>query len=161
MLIVKAHAVSFDLVDGKKVDAPARNGMMHDPTGRAWKKNSVIVGPYERLREESDGDKYTDDYLGRDYAVRVGDTYLNRAGDSKLPPKALSAWMYEGEVEKVWYTRHGLKQGGRRFQHGINGFWIARLFKGKGSARLYKYGAWLRLDLSRGAILDGRGFVYP
>lgn len=153
MLIVKAHSVSFDLTDGTKMDAPARHGMMHDPTGRAWKKNSVLVGPYERLREESDGDKYTRDYLGRTHQVHVG--------DAKLPPKALGEWTTEGDVERIWYTRTGKKNGGKRFQHGINGFWLARLFKGKGRAVLYKHGAWLRLELPRGAILDSRGFIWP
>jgi hypothetical protein len=161
MLIVKGHAVSFDLVDGDKVDAPAKYGMMHDPTGRYWKKTSILIGPYERLREESDGDKYTRDYLGRNFDVRVGETYLNRAGDMKLPPKALSAWTYEGKVEKIWYTRHGHKQGGTRFQHEINKPSVVRFFKGKGEGRLYRCGAWLRYDLSRGAISDGRGFVWP
>ena len=161
MLIVKGHAVSFDLVDGKKIDAPARNGMMHDPTGRYWKRTSVLVGPYERLSEESDGDKYTRDYLGSGFAVRVGDTYLNRAGDSKLPPKALSAWAYEGEVEKIYYTRHGARNGGKRFKHKMNEMSLARLFKGKGHARLYSCGAWYRLDLPRGAILHRAGFVWP
>jgi hypothetical protein len=153
LLIVKGHSVSFDLVDGDKIDAPAKNGMMHDPTGRAWRRNSVLVGPYEKLGDEVEGDKYTDDYLGRNWNVR--------AGDVRLPPKSLGAWTLEGPIERVWYTRHGAKRGGKRFQHGVNGFWIARLFKGKGGARLYRHGAWYRLELSRGAILDGRGFVWP
>lgn len=153
MIIVKGRSVSFDLVDGGKVDAPAAYGMMHDPTGRAWKKNSVLVAPFEKLGDEVDGDKYSRDYLGH--------THLTHAGDVKLPPKALSSWTYEGEVERIWYTRTGRKNGGKRFQHAFNKMGLQRLVRGRGKARLYSLRGVYRLELSRGAVLDSRGYVFP
>lgn len=151
-LIVKGHAVSFDLVNDKKIDAPARNGMIHDPIGRSWNKNSVLVGPYEKLGDEVDADKYERDYLGRSYV---------RAGDVRLPPKSLGEWESVGDVEKIYYTRHGERAGGKRFKHKMNEMSLARLFKGKGRAVLYRHGAWYRLELPHGAILHRAGFVWP
>jgi len=153
MLICKGKAVSFDLADGGKIDAPASCGMMHDPTGRYWKKTSVLVAPFEKLGDEVEGDKYSKDYLGR--------THLTRAGDVRLPPRELSAWTYEGECVKVWYTRTGKKYGGRRFQHEFNKAGLQRLVRGRGKARLYSRGSVYRLELPRGAVLDARGIVWP
>lgn len=153
MLIVKGKAVSFDLTDKTKIDAPADHGMMHDPTGRTWKKTSVLVAPFKKLGDETDGDKYSRDYLGH--------SHLTHAGDVRLPPKELGAWQYEGEVERIWYTRTGKKNGGKRFQHKFNAIGFQRLVRGKGKARLYSRGNIYRLELSRGAQLDSRGFVHP
>lgn len=153
MLIVKGRAVSFDLVDGAKIDAPAKYGMMHDPTGRTWKRTSVLIAPFEKLGDETDGDKYSRDYLGH--------SHLTHAGDVRLPPKELSAWTYEGEVERIWYTRTGKKNGSKRFQHEFNKSGFQRLVRGKGKARLYSRGNVYRLELPRGAHLDSRGYVWP
>lgn len=150
MLVVKAHTVSFDLVDGDKFDAPARDGMMHDEQGKSWRRNSVLVGPYDRDAIETDK---TIDYLGSGYLVHAGDT--------RLPPKPLNQWVYLGEVERIWYTRHGARQGGKRFQHQFNKISIAKLIKGTGRARLYSYNRWYRLELPRNLIADRRGFVFP
>jgi hypothetical protein len=153
MLIVKGRAVSFDLTDGGKIDAPASYGMMHDPAGRYWKSTSLLVAPFEKLGKDVDGDKYSKDYLGA--------SHLTRVGDVRLPPKRLTDWCYEGEVERIWYTRTGRKYGGKRFQHAFNKPSLARLVKGRGRARLYSRNGCYRLELPRGAIADGRGFVWP
>lgn len=153
MLIVKGWKVSFDLDDDTGVDAPASWAMLHDPTGRYWKSTSVLVMPFKKLSRETRGDSYSKDYLGGSW-----DSLL---GDVTLPPKPLGAWVYEGEVECIWYSRHGAKYGGRRFRHPFNSPGIARLLKGRGHARLYSRRGAFRLELSRGAILDGRGIVWP
>jgi hypothetical protein len=153
LLIVKGKAVSFDMTDGSGIDAPARSAMLHDPRGKFWKKNSILVAPFKKLGQTSDGDSDSKDYLGR--------THLTRVGDVPLPPKELSAWTYEGEVSEVWYTRHGAKYGGKRFRHAFNKSLLGRLVKGRGKARLYSRGSLYRLELPRGAIVDGRGFVFP
>jgi hypothetical protein len=154
MIIVKGRAVSFDMVDGSEIDAPARNAMLHDPRGRYWKRNSILVAPFKRGGGgEVDGDADSKDYLGR--------THLTRVGDVPLPPKELSTWTYEGEVSEIWYTRHGAKYGGKRFRHAFNKSVLGRLVKGTGKARLYSRGSLYRLELPRGAIVDGRGLVWP
>lgn len=152
-LIVKGRSVSFDLVDGYKIDAPAAWGMIHDPTGRYWKRTSVLVMPFDKLGAEVEGDKHSRDYLGR--------THRTRAGDVRLPPRPLGEWKLEGAVSKIWYTRHGAKHGGKRFQHSFNAPSLARLFKGRGKVRLYSRTGAFRLELSRGAMLDARGYVWP
>jgi hypothetical protein len=151
-ILVKGHSVSFDLPT-LEIDARKEHGMMHDPTGRLWKKTSILVGPYWRSKEEADGDGHMRDYFGSSHLIRVG--------DAKLPPKGLERWRFIGDVEKIWYTRTGKKYGGKRFQHGFNKSLLGRIVKGKGRARLYQLGEWYRLELPRGAIVDGRGFLWP
>ncbi len=153
MLIAKGKAVSFDMANGDEIDAPARSAMLHDPRGRFWKRTSILVAPFKRGSGETGGDADSKDYLGR--------THLTRVGDVPLPPKELSAWTYEGECEKIWYTRHGAKHGGTRFHHTFNKSLLGRLVKGRGKARLYSRGSLYRLELPRGAIVDGRGFLWP
>lgn len=153
MIIVKGRTVSFDMVDGSEVDAPSSAAMMHDATGRYWKRTSVLVGRFAKSSETTDGDKYSRDYLGH--------SHLTHVGDVALPPRDLSSWQYEGEVERIWYTRTGKKNGGRRFQHQFNKAGLQRLVRGRGKARLYKCGAWYRLELPQGAQLDSRGYVWP
>jgi hypothetical protein len=152
-LIVKGKSVSFDLIDGSKVDAPAAWGMIHDPTGRKWKRTSVLVMPFEKLGEETEGDSHSQDYLGR--------THLTRVGDVRLPPKSFGDWKLEGEVSEIWYVRTGRKYGGKRFRHRFNAPSLARFFKGKGRVRLYSRSGSYRLELPRGASVDGRGYVWP
>lgn len=152
MIVCKGFAVSFDLVDGSKIDAPTRNAMLHDPRGRYWKRTSILVAPFKRGSGEVDGDSDSRDYLGKNH--------LTRAGDVTLPPKELSAWTYEGEVKTIWYTRHGSKARGR-FRHHFNESVVGRVLKGHGKARLYSRGRLYRLELPRGAIADGRGIVWP
>ncbi len=152
-LIVKGRSVSFDLVDSTKIDAPAAYGMIHDPTGRQWKRTSVLIAPFQKGGETVEGDRFSKDYLGRSHMIH--------AGDVRLPPRALSDWTLEGEVKRIWYTRTGAKYGGKRFQHEFGKMSFARLVKGKGRARLYSRGSTYRLELPRGAILDSRGLVWP
>ena len=153
-LIVKGRTVSFDMTNGDEIDALKSHGMMHDPSGKYWKRTSVLIGAFSKApASPTDGDKYSKDYLGH--------THLTHVGDVQLPPRELSSWTYEGEVDRIWYTRTGKKNGGRRFQHQFNKAGLQRLFKGRGKARLYKHGAWYRLELPRNAQLDSRGFVHP
>ncbi len=152
-MIAKGRSVSFDMINGDEIDAPSSYAMLHDPTGKWWPKTSVLIAPFKRGGKSVDGDDFTKDYLGR--------THVTRAGSVSLPPKALSEWKFEGTVEKIWYTRHGAKYGGQRFQHGFNQPGLTRLLKGKGKARLYSRGNVFRLELGRNASLDGRGFLWP
>lgn len=152
MLVCKGFAVSFDLTDGTQIDAPKRNAMLHDPRGRFWKRTSILIAPFKRGSNEVEGDDDSRDYLGKNH--------LTRAGDVALPPKELSEWRYLGEVETIWYTRHGSKAKGR-YRHHFNKSVVGRVVKGYGKARLYARGRLYRLELPRGAIADGRGYVWP
>jgi hypothetical protein len=152
-MIAKGKSVSFDMVNGDEIDAPASYAMLHDPTGKYWSKNSFLVMPFKKISARATPPKEAEAYLGRTHVIRVGDV--------SLPPKELSAWKYEGEVAKVWYTRTGKKHGGQRFQHGMNKPGLMRLFRGKRKVRLYSRGNVFRLELGHGAIVDDRGFVDP
>lgn len=152
MLIAKGYAVSFDLADGGSVDAPARAAMLHDPTGKVWKRSSLLVGSFRRLGQPAESSGQSKDYFGRSYSARLGEIVL--------PPRELGAWTPLGDVETIWYTRPGKKARGR-FRHEFNRAGLARLVKGRGKARLFRHGAFLRLELPRGAIVDGRGLVWP
>jgi len=152
-VIAKGFAVSFDLTDGTAIDAPAAYAMLHDPTGRYWKRTSVLVAPFDKRGEEVEPSSAARDYLGRSWKTREGSV--------ALPPKPLSAWRYEGEVECIWYRRHGAKYGGQRFKHRFNEPGLRKLIYGSGRARLYSRGRLYRLELPRGAIADSRGFFWP
>jgi hypothetical protein len=150
-MICKGFAVSFDMIDGGAIDAPAAYAMLHDPTGRHWKRTSVLVAPFDRRDEGGEPSSDVRRYLG----------YDDRAGSVALPPKPLSAWRYEGEVATIWYRRHGAKYGGKRFRHAFNDSAVRRFLHGRGKARLYSRGRLFRLELPRGATADDRGFVWP
>jgi hypothetical protein len=152
-LINKGRACSFDLVDGGTVSC--QGGMMHDPSGRWWPKNSVLCGPFKKLRaaQPDEGSPQAHHYLGDSHNAMVGvvDT----------PPRALGSWDFLGEVSEIRYTRTGRKRPGRYFHPFSKPSALATLVKGKGKARLYRRGRFCRLDLPPGAILDTRGYVWP
>jgi len=152
-MICKGFAVSFDLEDGSKIDAPASFALLHDPTGRHWKKTSILIAPFHRDGVDVEPSSAAKAYLGSRHSTKQGDV--------DLPPRPLSAWDYEGDVEQIWYTRHGSKYGGRRFRHRFNSSGLQRLVRGVGRARLYSHGRLYRLELPRGAAVDDRGFLWP
>jgi len=156
MLIEKGKKVVFVMKDGPQVRPPAKAAMLHDPTGRLWKKNSILVCDYERaIRDATDDERkgWPKDYLGYSYDARVGRV--------RLPPKALGPWTKVGEVEEIKYVRGGTKRPGG-YHHPFNkGSSFAVFVKGKKAVTLYKYGSCYRLEMPPGAILDARGIVWP
>jgi hypothetical protein len=152
-LINKGRSCRFIMVEGP--DVSCGGGMMHDPSGRWWPKNSVLCGPFRKLRaaQPDEGSSQAKHYLGDSHRAVVGviDT----------PPKPLSGWTYLGEVDEIRYTRTGRKRPGRYFHPFSKPGALATIIKGKGKARLYRYGRFCRLDLPHGAILDTRGYVWP
>ena len=153
--IVKGRSCRFEMKDGP--DVTCVGAMIHDPTGRAWPKNSVLCGPFRaRVRRATD-----DEYRGasRDY---LGTTHQAYIGVVDMPPRALGEWDYLGEVDRIFYTRTGKKRPGR-YQHPFfKPTALATLIRGRhGKVRLYRRGRFCRLELPRGAMLDSRGFVYP
>ena len=152
-LIAKGRACRFDMKDGSSISA--RGGMLHDPSGRYWPRNSILIGPFRPRRRKVTDEEYRGsavDYLGRRHKAYVGSI--------DTPPKSLAGWTYEGEVETLWYTRGGTKARGR-FYHDVNGHALSTAIKGRGKIRLYRRGRFYRLQLPRGAILDSRGYVWP
>ena len=142
--IVKGRSTRFEMVEGP--DVTCAGGMIHDPSGRAWPRNSVLCGPFRPRVRAATSEEYrgwAKDYLGSSHRPMVGvvDT----------PPRALGGWDYMGEVEKIYYTRIGAKRPGR-YVHTFNKpSALATLVRGKGRVRLYRRGRFVRIDLPRGA----------
>jgi hypothetical protein len=155
--IVKGRSCRFEMKEGP--DVTCAGAMMHDPTGKAWPSKSVLCGPIkQRLGRASDEElagagKH---YFGGSYPARVVVIQTPNAHD-----RPLTGWKYLGEVERIYYTRVGRKNGNVRFVHEFNRKGLTQLVMGKKKVRLYRKGRFVRLELPRGAILDTRGFVHP
>jgi hypothetical protein len=158
MLIAKGYAVRFKLLERVKLVLPSPNSaMLHDPTGRYWSKNSLLVVPFRKLGGElSRYEGQVRDYLGRSYHAKLGSV--------EIPPRALSRWETLGPLERLDYRRGGTKAPGG-YQHHFNkprGLWkLIFLFKGRGTAILRRYGRAYRVDLPSNALLDDRGIAFP
>jgi hypothetical protein len=160
VLIVKGHAVIFELDDGKEIRPRASLGMAHDPDGEAWPKRSVLIASYKRGRgapAEYKGPARA--YLGRNYKPRQG--------TMELPPRALAEWTYVGRVSQIFYERPGTRAPGKYRHKFGKGDHFHRLFKGNGPMpRLYRSpalrcGTVYRLELPPGSVADDRGYVWP
>jgi hypothetical protein len=162
MLICKGSRVAFDIMPDAKgrkerhVIAPGSYGMLHDPEGKDWPRNSVLVMPFKRGGQ---AEKPTDNaraYMGRGYTVKQGTV--------NTPPKALTEWKRVGKVQTIYYSRPGTKAPGGYYHHFVKGAAIEhKLFRGGGGKHptLYRRGKMLRLELQDGATLNERGFVWP
>lgn len=157
-LLCRGTRVSLKLEDGSSLSF--EGAAMHDATGRAWPKCSVLIGPFPRegarqaTEEEMKGAPRQ--YLGRTYRGKVSQPF-------DLPPRGLAAWTKVAVVTHatIFYTRGGTKYPGR-YRHTMNkGRWIIDLVKGEGRATLWRHGRYHRIDLPKGCMLDDRGFVWP
>lgn len=153
--IVKGRSTRFEMKDGP--DVTCAGGMIHDPSGRAWPRNSILCGPFRPRVRTATPEEYrgwAKDYLGSSHRPMVGVV--------DVPPRALSEWQLLGEVEKIYYTRLGKKRPGRYVHAFYKPTALATLVRGRGGkVKLYRRGRFVRLELPKGAHLDARGFVYP
>jgi hypothetical protein len=152
MLICKGSRVRFILKDDREISP--RGALLHDPTGRYWPKDSMLVVSFKRGgRRATDAERKgaPKDYLGRNHEARVGSV--------ELPPRSLSEWQYVGDIKTILYVRPGTKAPGSYYHH-FGGRRLAALFK-SGKAKLYKRGSTYRVELGSGSIADDRGIVYP
>lgn len=152
MLICKGSRVHFVMKDGRKISA--KGSMLHDPKGRYWPKNSMLVVVFQRgtrLATDDERAGAPKEYLGRTHKAHVGSV--------ELPPKPLSEWDPLGEIKTLLYVRPGRKAPGAFYHHfgqrRIEAFWK------KGKAFLFKRGSAYRIQMSRGSLADDRGVVYP
>ena len=152
MLAVKAHEVRFELVSGRLVRAPKRDGMIHDEDSASWPRCSVLVGPYVRGTR----DAHLDGKAKRYY----GPGYQGQSSEITLPPRDLGDWTELGQVRRIFYVRAGNIFGGTRFKHKFKAKVLDWLFRRK-PATLYRHGKWLRLELPGGCVVNWRGFVAP
>lgn len=155
MLIVKAHRVAFDLMSGRKVTAAPTYGMLHDPSGEDWPKDSVLVMRYTRSGRAIKSDGAMASYLGGDYQAR--------SGEADLPSRSLEGWKKLGDVKTIYYVRTGKRAPGGFYHHFGKGAALEhKIFRGEGDKPvLYRKGKTLRLELPAGSTLNWRGFVWP
>lgn len=158
MLTVKGTRIRLHMAEGGPLIRP-RGAMMHDPTGKAWPKNSLLLGPFKKEGKPVNPRNYEGapkEYLGRNYNPKEGSV--------NLPPKGLAAWEDVGVVERIDYVRPGSKAPGR-YTHKFNTprgvYHILHAVKGKRRVMLRRCGQFYRLDLGKGAIADDRGIAFP
>jgi hypothetical protein len=138
--------------------------MLYDESGESWPGCSLLIGEFERGREEDDSGE-GESYFGRNATVF--------AGGIDLPTRDLNAWQRLGEIDTVYYDRAGTKYPGF-FKHTFNKprglFKVIFLIKGKAAkkpAMLYTLfrrrseKTFYRIELPAGCIVDDRGIVMP
>jgi len=152
VIICKGIRVIVDLdKSGKRaVFWPKSWGKMHDPDGKDWPKDSMLVIPYKVTGEPIDYGP------ARHY---FGDSYDTQSGEVTLPPREMKQWTRIGEVRRIWYTRPGTSHPGP-FRHEVGGGWLEMIL-GKRRAILYRRPRAYRLEFPDGLIADARGFVHP
>lgn len=161
MLICMGREVVFELGNGQSFDAPARSGLLHDPSGDSWAKNSLLVYPFKQGQREA-----TDDELSRGGSDYFGSKARVLAGTCALPARSLTGWRQLGAVEYVYYSRAGVRAPGR-YRHkfhsprGLMRAVFALKMSSREPAILYRKGRNFRLELPAGAIVDDRGIVLP
>ena len=160
MLIAKGYACGFD-VEGRRgvLWLPARAEMLHDPSGRAWPRCSLLFSAFQRGEREASPEEYAGApkyHLESDHVARIGVV--------DLPPRALTDWEELGELRALYYKRPGTRAPGA-YRHNFNaprGSWkIVFALKKKGAARLFKRGSLHRVELGSGCIVDDRGIAFP
>lgn len=145
-------------LEGKRMVSP-RGSMIHDPSGRAWPKCSLLIAPGGRGSRAAKPEEYEGapkNFLGRQHRAKIRELEF---------PAASGEWTVVGQVTRIDYVRGGTKAPGG-FQHSVNKprgvYKIVHLLKGgKAPVTLRKNGRFYRLDLPRGCIVDDRGIVYP
>jgi hypothetical protein len=153
VLVCKGKRVRFVMKGGRSVRA--RGSMLHDPSGRAWGRCSVLVASFTPgTRRATDAELRGEprDYFGKSYSALVGRI--------ALPPKALSEWKRVGEVERIYYWRTGTRAPGP-FQHPFGKRRAEFLFVAGKLPVLYHRGGAYRLELGNMCAIDDRGLVYP
>lgn len=150
-LIKKGSAVTFGMKSGR--DIRARGQMMHDPSGKVWPANSVLVGPLRHNVRAARSDEVTND------AWNYHGSTTMKIGVVNTPPRDMARWTYVGDVDDILYTRPGRRLPGK-YQHEFNRG-LGVMMRGTGRVRLYRCGRFYRLQLPKNAILDSRGFVHP
>lgn len=146
----------------REIAPPKRAGMLHDYTGRAWPKCSLLIQRFDGYVDDPDSRELSDakDYFGRDAVDDIG------VGEIELPPRGLSHWREIGEVKEIFYDRAGTKAPGyfRHRFHKPRGLWrLIHFFKRSAKLPVICYarrGAY-RLDLPEGCIIDDRGIALP
>lgn len=157
MLICKGTRVRLHLADGRILSP--RGSMLHDPKGRYWPKNSLLIGGFTRSGGDLSDEQYRGapkDYLGRNHTPHVG--YVD------LPPKRIGEWVDVEEVVRIDYVRGGTRApGGFRHHFGKpRGLMrLVHLVKGKRRVILRRWGRFYRVDMGPGSMADSRGIAFP
>lgn len=129
--------------DGARVVLPPKFGIIHDPEGVDLPKCNVYLGPYEISRKQATLTKAAAAYFGHSYRGRVA-----RVDVPKGP------WNVVGSARVIFYERPGRYQG--RYFHP---FYKKAAFPKP--LLLRKCGAFFKLDLPDGCVVNDRGFVFP
>jgi hypothetical protein len=150
--VCKGYDVSFKLDKGM-VHCPKKAGLLHDPSGSSWPRNSVLIASFQRTGQLLPEEEETDEID----SFKAGDR--SKKGVLNFPPRDLSQWKRLGLVERIDYTRVGVYADD--YEHPFQqerGFWV---FKEKIETVLYRRGRVHRLEMPEDAELSWRGFIFP
>lgn len=93
------YAVSFKTPEGREFGV--RGSMLHDPSGDAWPKCSLLIAPFARggggRADPRSVPKFARRWFGKDYEPSEGTI--------PLPPRELDPWGQGVVVEWIGYTR--------------------------------------------------------
>lgn len=158
MLIKKGDQAYFIFEDGEhKINAPRGAAMIHDPSGRAWGKCSLLFMRFRHGGRNVTPAEYAGaprEYLGREYERRA------RVAPIELPPRGLAGWETLGRIKQIYYNRIGTRAPGK-FQHPFGERSAQMLFRKGSLPTLYRGYQSMRLELHGGCIVDDRGIVWP
>jgi len=148
--------VWFQMMDDRAVYAgDETHALLYDQEGAYWPKCSALVGPYVQGARAVHPDRAARKWFG--------DRYELRAGHMTLPARRLALWKPLGSVRRIFYSRRGVggqKPAGAK-QHPFNQSGGFDLSGAKSPVMLYVRGLFLRLELPRWCVVDGRGFARP
>jgi hypothetical protein len=156
MLCLGDRVVFILKKDDEEIERPKKHALLHDPWGKAWPKNVLLIGPFApgpRVPERDVPDEVRR-FLGRGAVIHRGSTA------TETLPKHLGAWEKVGVLADVCYMRYGTREPGPH-DHKFERMGLMRLFYGRRSAVLYELGAWRRIQLPPNARIDERGILYP
>jgi hypothetical protein len=145
---VLGDRVEIDLSAGGSCKPPASHGLIHDPTGRGWPKNSLLIGPFTKTgRMIEDPSDDLQEWFGSEYETKEGDIHF--------PPR--EGWTDKERTHAIWYTRSGGAPYGRQpFVHHIKKRSFP-FFGKKIAVWVSSRGDWLRVDFPQGLKVSWRG----
>lgn len=127
MLVARGRAVSLVMQSGRIVTAPARAEILHDPDGRDWPEDAVLIAPFKHTgAPETRPSSAAKDHFKDQTILR---------GRIALPGRNMRLWREVGQVASIRYDFRGPHYAPEGHEHEF-----------KRMPTLYRFGAFLRLE---------------
>lgn len=137
LLIARGDRASFVLVGGRRIATPQGSFILHDPTGAAWPRESVLVMVIGKSGQPlARADAHVRRHFGH---------VLPKRGDVDTPPRSFRGWEEIGEVARVEYHFRGQHYAPEGHAHPFGQAGPLAWF-GKKRPVLYRRGEAMRLE---------------